>query len=451
MNRTLIAAALAAALSAANAADRSWPDKSLTMNDCLAIALQQNPAILKGKQDVEESQGVALQQRSVYLPKVNASGAYNKIDPGKIESVSIPGQPPFSFQTDQNWNAGINVSQPIYSGGKLTSSHRQSRLTREAALAGYQALVADTLLSVRIAYEDVLVAAEQIIVQEASVKLLEQELTDNKRRFDAGTVPRFNVLRAEVELANSKPKLIKARNDYRIAKSNLANLLGFDVPKSASEDIPLSTADQLKAEPFDAQLGPALGKALQQRQELTALRANEKNAAEDVVQAKSSYYPGLSGVAGWGWQNRIFDPSHDLSHDIGGWNVGAQLTWDVFDFGATKGKVDVARARREKARIDVEDTQRKIELEVRTAYSNFIEAKETLESQSKVIEQAEEALRLANARAEAGTGTQLDVLSAQTDLTQTRTTYSQALHDYAVAKARFDRAVGDGVIVTKTP
>ena len=87
---------------------------------------------------------------------------------------------------------------------------------------------------------------------------------------------------------------------------------------------------------------------------------------------------------------------------------------------------------------------RRIELEVRTAYSQFIEAKEVLESQQKVVEQADEALRLANARAEAGTGTQLDVLSAQTALTEARSTQAQALRDYAVARARLQRAIGDG-------
>ena len=449
MNRPFLVATVtvAATLAASGAtATIPWPSQSLSLNDCLSIALEHSPAILKGKQDIEESQGIVLQQKSVYLPKITASGAVNKVDPGKLESFPGTGQ---SFSSQNSWNAGISVIQPIYAGGKLISSERQSKFTRDAALANYQALVADTLLNIRIAYDDTLLAVEQITVQEASVKLLEQELADNKRRFDAGTVPRFNVLRAEVELANSRPKLIKARNSHRIAKNNLATLLGYNVPKDVPEDIPLTLSDKLKAEPYTAQLSDSIGKALQHRYELDALRASQKSSHEDVIQAKSGYYPTLSGVGGWGWQNRIFDPNNDLSHEIGGWNVGAQLSWNVFDFGLTKGKVKSAAAREERARIDTEDTQRKIEQEVRTSFSNLIEAKETLESQTKVIEEAEESLRLANARADAGTGTQLDVLSAQTALTESRTTYSQALHDYSVARARFERAIGEGVTLKK--
>jgi outer membrane protein len=82
---------------------------------------------------------------------------------------------------------------------------------------------------------------------------------------------------------------------------------------------------------------------------------------------------------------------------------------------------------------------------VRTDYSQFVQAKEVLESQKKVQEQAEEALRLAEARMNAGTGTQLDVLNAQTSLTDARTTQVQALHDYSVARARLRRALGENL------
>ena len=94
---------------------------------------------------------------------------------------------------------------------------------------------------------------------------------------------------------------------------------------------------------------------------------------------------------------------------------------------------------------------RQIELQVRTAYSLFIEAKEVLDSQKTVQAEAEEALREAEARAAAGTGTQLDVLDAQTSLTQARTTEIQALHDYAVARAKLERAIGANLMQTGAP
>ena len=94
---------------------------------------------------------------------------------------------------------------------------------------------------------------------------------------------------------------------------------------------------------------------------------------------------------------------------------------------------------------DLVDTTRRIEMEVRTRFSQFVEARQVLESQEKVQEQADEALRLARSRADAGTGTQLDVLSAQTSLTEARSTQAQAMHEYAVAVARLERAIGPTV------
>jgi outer membrane protein TolC len=151
--------------------------------------------------------------------------------------------------------------------------------------------------------------------------------------------------------------------------------------------------------------------------------------------------------AGYGSRSSQF--TDDLTRDVSGWHAGAQLNWDIFDGFLTKGKIQQARALRDRARTEVEDTTRQIELEVRTAYSTFMEAREVLESQRKVQEQAEESLRLATSRAEAGTGTQLDVLNAQTALTQARTTQIQALRDYLVAKARLLRAVGADTPVRK--
>jgi outer membrane protein TolC len=436
-----------ASIIAGKATQPSWPATPLTRDQCLDLALTWNASLLKGRQDIRESHGIALQQSSARLPRVGATGVYNKIDEGKIEKVAFaPGTAPVAFANDQNWNATITASQPLFAGGKLRSAARASKLTKEAALANYQTLVATTLLDVRVAYDDVLLASEQIAVQEASIKLLEQELADTRRRFDAGTVPRFNVLRAEVELANSKPRLIRARNALRIGRNNLAVLLGFNVPRGADQDIPLQTADKLAAVPSDVGLQDALGKAIAQRPELVALRTAGKLRDEEVIQARAEYFPELSAVAGYGWQSKNFN--RDLSSPLDGWNVGAQLSWNFWDAGLTKGKVEAAKARRSKAQIDIDDTARRIELEVRTAHSNLIEAREVLESQSKVIEQAEEALRLSVARSDAGTGTQLDVLSAQTALTEARNTYSVALRDFSVARARLDRSMGDGVKLT---
>jgi TolC family type I secretion outer membrane protein len=415
----------------------AWLSRPLSLADTLNIALAQNATILKAKNDLEASHGLVVQTRAVALPQVTATGQYKYTDPHYIEGF-IPGE----TQPNENWNAGIQIVQAIYEGGKLRAAIKAADATKQQALAQYETAVADTLLAVRLAYYDTQLADQQITVHEASVNLLQKELEDQQHRFDAGTVPKFNVLRAEVAVANERPNLIHARNQYRIAKNNLVNLLGYNLPRDVWENLPLNLTDNFDTAPWNVVLPDAIQQALTRRTELLALRKQVELQQLNIVNAKSGYKPTVSVFAGYGWFNAQFTPPVTLDHDISGWNAGAQLNWNIFDGLLTRGKVLQAKAQYDHARTDFDDQSRQIELAVRTAYSELIEARETLESQEKVQEEADEALREANARAEAGTGTQLDVLDAETSLTQARTTQIQAQHDYVTARARLERAIG---------
>jgi outer membrane protein len=411
-----------------------WLTQPMSLADTLNVVLQNNRAIRKSQHDLEAAHGIALQTRAIVIPKVQATGNYTTTDRHQLEQFF--GQP-----IDRNrWNAGIQVVQSIYEGGRMVSSWRAAKLTKEQAFLQHQTILADTLLATRVAYYDILLAAQNIVVREASVNLLSKELDEQQRRYEAGTVPRFNVLRAEVAVANARPALIRARNDHRIAKNNLADLLGYELPREVWENIPLQLTDTLEVAPFSIKLPEAIAQALERRTELGALRKAEQLRREDIVSARAGRLPSLQGFAGWGWRDSSLDT--DLSHDVDGWQVGAELSWSIFDGQLTKGKIVQAKAEHEKSLVELDDRGSKIELEVRTAYSIFVQANEVLESQKKVQEQADEALRLAKSRAEAGTGTQLDVLSAETALTEARTTQVQAQYDYAVAVSRLERAIG---------
>jgi len=419
----------------------AWISRPLTLADAINLALQQNGAIQRGKSDLEAQYGVVVQTRAIVVPKVSANGQYEYTT--EVESIPFPGFSPINH----TWDGNIQIVQSIYQGGQISSSLRSANLTKDQALLNYQTIIADNLLQVRIAYYDVLQAAEQVIVEQASVKLLGQQFDDQQRRFNAGTVPRFNVLQADVAVANERPRLIQARNTHRIAKNNLVNLLGYRLPTGVLEDVPMELSDKLDSDPYQIDLPVAIAKALQNRSEIASLQKQEALRKEGVIGADSNYKPSVQLLAGYGARNSTFITSYpgDVVHGL---TAGAQVSWNIFDGFLTKGKVQQAKALYQGSQVDVDNEVRSIELEVRTDYSNFIEASETLESQKKVQEEAEEALRLATARNDAGTGTQLDVLSAETSLTQARSTQIQALHDYDVARARLERAIGENIMQT---
>lgn len=447
--RILALAALLAAFAshaAESATSPDWLTKPLALEDCIDLALRQNSAIRKSESDLEAAYGLILQTRSIAVPKLRATGNFSASDPDSVDK--FPPQVPIK-QADQHWTAGVQVVQSIYEGGRVRSALRSAKLTREQALAQHEAVLAGTLLDVRLAYYDVLLAVQQIVVQEASVNLLQKELDDQQRRFDAGTVPKFNVLRAEVELSNAKPRLIRARNTLRIGQNNLAHLLGFTLPREVWENIPMKLSGTLESPAWTLELPAAIAQSMERRPELEALRNAESLRREGIRNARAGRLPSVQAFAGWGWRNSSF--SDNLSDDLSGWSAGAQLSWDIFDGFNTRGRVQEATAHLTRAEEELSEAGRRIELEVRTAYSNVMEAREVMESTRKVHEQADESLRLATARSEAGTGTQLDVLNAQTALTEARTIQIQAQRDFAAARARLERAIGADLRVTRNP
>jgi outer membrane protein TolC len=425
-----------------------WLTQPLSLDEALNVALTQNPAILKSQQDIEATHGVVVQTKAVALPRLRAYGDYT-FNNGTEEFAFAPGQPALSFQQDQSWDAGIRLEQSVYEGGRMRSAFRTARHLKEQALQQHRSAINNTLLEVRTAYYDTLLAAEQIVVNEQSVALLQKELEDTQRRYDAGTVPKFEVLRAEVQVANARPRLSRSRNFWRNSKNNLANLLGYDVPTNIWDNIPLQLSGQLERQAYEVDLPNALAQAIQNRPELAVIRESQGLAREEVVNARSGYKPSVQIFGGYQGRNSSFE--NDLGLVVDGWLAGAQANWNLFDGLNTQGKVREAKAKQEKVAVEESDAVRQIELEVRTSYSSFVEAREVLDSTEKVVEQAEEALRLATSRYEAGTGTQLDVLAAETSLTEARTTKNVALRDYAVALARLERAIGMDYLPAPAP
>jgi outer membrane protein len=125
--------------------------------------------------------------------------------------------------------------------------------------------------------------------------------------------------------------------------------------------------------------------------------------------------------------------------------VGVRLSWALFDGFLTKGKVVEAKARRGKASEAKAETTRQVELQVRTAWSDLRTARAVLDAQVENVRTAQRSLEIAKARHNEGAGTQLDVLDAQSALTQARGQYVNALRDHSVARARLLRATGADV------
>jgi outer membrane protein len=415
------------------------PAPAFSLPDCIDLALKQNPSVRKAQEELRRTHGLIVEARAPAIPQLTASGSYERVEKKSIDVFPGSTSGPTPNQQEP-WSATVELSQLVYAGGRVTAALRAAKLTDQIAVLDFQRTVADTVLDVRKAFYQILLNKALVTVREQSVRLLEEQLQDAQHRFDAGAVPRFNVLRAEVELANAKPPLIRAQNDLRLSREALVKLLAIDSREQRQDFTPINFTGELTYEHRAWSLADALAQAVARRPEYQQAEKRVSLTKENIKVAAAGYKPEISVFGDYGIHDSLF--GNEIDDTRNGWTAGARASWSLFDGMLTRGKVTQARAEHAKTELDYEDARRSIELEVRQAYSVYLQALELIEASKKTVEQGEESLRLADARFRAGTGTQLDVLSAQTALTDARSNEIQALHDYNVALATLERATG---------
>lgn len=402
----------------------------LSLDQALRYALENNFAIRQARELLLEQEGLIVEVRAAVLPGVTASANYGVED----KDFTRPAN------NAQSWGAGIHVRQLLYQGGGVTAALDAARTTREAAALRIRAVVEDVLLEVRTRFADVLLARERIEVQEQGVALLREQLQNVKNRYDAGSVSQFEVLTAEVALANAQPGLISARNAFRIAIDELRRVIGYRGEAGENlQKIP-EFEGELQREAASYDLESALAAAKARRPELLRLEQLRRANESGVKAARAGYLPEVALTAGY--EGRRLSGSNRFSDTIDGWTAGVSADWAIFDGARTRGQVAQARARLNQARLALSEQTLSIEVEVRRALSALQEADELAEAAAKVVEQASEALRLADVRYKNGAATQLDVLQARVALTEASLNRLSAYYSHTVALATARRAIG---------
>ena len=411
------------------------PGNASSLEELLNYAMENNIAILQAKEAIEEQEGVIIEITSNVLPNANLTGRYSKTDEELIAGEIIP-----DSGATEDWGVSLEVSQLVYSGGGIRAAIKAQKYARESALQNMRATIEQAVFAVRSSFYDALLAKEQIEVQKQNVKFLEEQYQIVKDRYEVETVSKFDLLQSEVELANAQPALIRARNNYRTAIDVLFQVIGYQSSSEYAYD-GSEIHGELFFEAIHYSLDRALSSAMEQRPELLQLDALIKAREAGVDVAKSGSLPTISVFGAWDFeQSPISDRFTDA---LDGWRVGIRSSWALFDGRRTKGQIIQARSQLRQTELTRRDLELQIEVQVRRAISGLQEADELAAAAEKVVEQAEEALRLAEVRYEAGTATQLELLQSQVSVTDARTNLLSANYSYLVAAAAFQQAIGN--------
>jgi len=430
----LLLAVAGSVLGSAQSAPAAAPlPAQLDLRAAVNYAIEHNYSILQARERIREQEGLIIEVKSLALPNATVNSSYTRTDDGLLKDRGVEA-------SEDDWRIALEVRQALYAGGGVKAALDAQRLVRESSLLELQSVINNALLQVRTRFYDVLLAREQIVVQEENVRLLTEQLQTARDRFEAGSVSNFDVLRAEVALANARTPLIRARNQYRISIDQLRQSLGYgEVSTGASPPMP-EVVGELTFSPASYELDTALSAARANRPDLQRLAKIEEARQAGVAIERANYRPTLDLVGGY--QYRKSANSERLGDSLDGWTLGLQSSWAVFDGRRTKGAVVQARSQLEQARLQTAEQTLAVEVEVRQALSALQEAAELADAARRVVEQAEEAVRLADARYGAGTITQLEVLEARVALTEARNNQLQANYSHNVALATVRRAIG---------
>lgn len=413
----------------------------LTLERALAEALENNFAIRQARERIRQQEGVVTQVTAAALPGVSATGSYQRSSTQTIlSSATSGGAAPVFAPSGRYWRMAITARQNLYAGGGIRAAVNAATLSRDAATLQLKATISEALLDVRLKFYAILLARAQISVEEQNLAVLERQLRDVSVRFEVGSISNFERLRAEVAVANARAPLIKTRNDHRLAIEELRQVLGrVQANPAVDSDQSIEVAGELSAEPLEIELAQALARARTQRPELLRLNRLTEAAESGVNIARAGFRPTLAVTAGGELKK---GPTDSFPDSLRGLRAGVQGGWSVASQAAA-GRVKQAESLVEQARLSREEAELAVQIEVRRALAALTQANELVRATRKSVEQAEETLRMGEARFHAGTFTQLELLQVQSALTVARTSRLRADHSHSVATAQLHRAMGD--------
>ena len=440
MNWRIIVAAISAFVFS------SYPvfaEEPLTLDACMEIALKNSNVITIAKEGVKGATAQKNEAFTVFLPRLNTSYSYTRLSEAPfIRTGELP--PPYSLLngieipmgTKNNYNWTFEVRQPLFAGGGILANYQASSIGEDAARVEETAKYQDVIQEVKIAYFNVLRAQRIKDAVRQSVEMLNAHCNIAKNFFEVGMIPKNDLLHAEVELANGHQALIRAENAVELAKSHLNTVL------KQKMHTPVEVVDILTYQPLKQSFEECLSVARQERPELKISLLKIAQAEKIVRMSKSEYLPALNLVGNYTRFGDDPSTSGSAYKDMENWQVMAVASWNFWEWGKTKYRVDASQARENQATEASKELNDRVALEIKNAYLMLQEAESQIAVSRKVIKQAQENFRISEERYQQSVSTSTVVLEAQTLLTKAKSEYANALGEYNINFAKLQRAMG---------
>jgi len=409
------------------------PDRQLSLDDCIAIALARSPYISLAEEQVRSSEAGLRRSSASYYPNVLFVGTRGRT--GGTSFLETPaGSVPFSTATDRR-EAEVLLTQTIWQTGR-GEAVRASRYALSASTARQTATRQDVAVSVARLYYAALAAEDLVAVAEANLAAARQHEELVRARSEVGESPPVDVVSAEADLSQAEFAILQSGNEAARGKARLKREIGL------APTYRLQLADPGKGALDHAapSLDEALAIASEHRPELTAADESVRAAEEQLRSAKLFEWGQMSLSAQYDWG--VTGPKADASS----WAIVGTLTAFLFDGGGRLADVDAARAQVGSAKAQQRDAVNAVGLEVEIALLDLETARKSIEAADRAVAAAEAQLAAARSKYREGVGIFVEILDAERAVVRARTDLIRTNFDYATADVAVRKATGTLVL-----
>lgn len=438
----LTALFMATAVTAAGAQAGSADLSALAIQDAVAVALRTNRDILQAREEVRRADYRITEAKSAAFPQVNGAWSLERNLKPNVFVMSFPDSDGvmrknrLKMGTDYNSSLGANLTQPLYVGGKVGTALKAARVYRNLAAEGERLARQGVILGTVQAFNGVLLARELEEIARASLTQAEKHLANVEIRRQAGTATDYDLLRARVNAANHRPRLIEAENNARISLLRLKEVMGVD-PATAVGVTGVFTV------PDTTVLGRATAElALSQRPDVTISRLTVELQDKAVRIARGEFLPTLSATTTLAYNGNFDKLGYDDEDWSTYWTAGLNLTFPLFTGFRNSARYQQAKIDRRQAETERLKLRDAVTIEVEQGMMNLRQALAQIASGSLNVDEAVRAVAIAENLYANGKATQLEVLDAQLALQVARTNMASALYAGTMAESALNKSLG---------
>ena len=419
----------------AETADRPVAGKSIGMSDAVEHALRFNPGLGAQEAESRSSEEGRKSARGAFGPRLGVSYSATKTESKRDPSATMGTKNP--KMGVYSW--GIEVTQPIFQGFRLLSTYQKAALQADSDKASLRKAELDMTEQVQTAFLEYLKAGENTRSMRDSLARLREQLRMAQAYFEVGLSPRLDVLQAEVDVSEAERLLIEAENTQATTLARLNTLLGFDATAVNTY------TGTLKEVGFRYTLEQCLELAYRQRPDLYVAQKAVEIARKSQKEVQSDYYPQIEGYYSMTQSGNTpgMQRSGENGSHVTNWEVGAQATWNVFEWGTTYYADKQAGCQVTKMRYEQENLKLEVGYDIKSKYLAVQEARKRIAVAQNSVAQATEAYNVALARYHEHVGTNFDVLDASANLTSAQSSLTGAKADYLTALSQIYVAMGE--------